>query len=86
MKWAIILMVLFPLAVSAADAPPAAHSDTDAAVSGAGPDPVVATDNALEVRGQNRASSLMIFKKEKFQIKFIRIRKDYSDEILNTPY
>lgn len=40
----------------------------------------------LEVQGQARGTMLLNFQNEKFEIKFIKVRKDYREEILATPY
>ena len=42
---------------------------------------------ALEIRGQSRTLSMMlVLKGGKESINFIKVRKDYHDEILATPY
>ena len=49
------------------------------------PQPITA-DKPIEIKGQSHGASLLNLGGERFQIKFIRIRKDYTEEILNTPY
>jgi hypothetical protein len=46
----------------------------------------VSGEKPIEVKGQTRGASLFRMSGDRFQIKFIRIRKNFTDEILNTPY
>ena len=69
-------------AEGAPPAPPAAPIGTDSVLSKKS----ITSDKAIEVKGQSRGAALMNLSKEKFKIKFVKIRTQYTDEILNTPY
>ena len=46
----------------------------------------ISSDKPIEVKGQARNTSLLNMGGDKLQIKFIKLRKNYNEEILDTEY